>query len=338
MNQSTQHNLNSMPVLAVVTRLLRNGLSPLPVAPAHPAEQYPALDKNGQPKKDKSGALVPAFTGKNPSYLDADGKPQSINHNRFQNKQPTAHINLWFQNSRNGVGCLGGQNKRFIDFDSKHFESEAECDRVVLEWQSNNPQLEGARFEKTQSGGFRVWVEFSEPDTFTNFSLADGGPHVGEILGPGRFAVLAPTVGPSGRPYEIIQDGSFAAVKSPESIGLYPVKRAPAAAKAAKPKPRRVDPIPGTLPLELLAKDSTRAVLNGQASSDRSSDLTAAVKEWQGWENWCSKNSVNYSQSAEELTHRAGEALEIDSERVDRILQSIDLEKLSACLCLCRRR
>ncbi|MBD2232852.1 type IV secretory system conjugative DNA transfer family protein [Phormidium tenue] len=42
--------------------------------------------------------------------------------------------------------------------------------------------------------------------SFTNFSLNGvGGQHMGEALGQGRFTVLSPTVGPSGKAYVNVQ-------------------------------------------------------------------------------------------------------------------------------------
>ncbi|NJO94382.1 MAG: hypothetical protein HC820_08690 [Hydrococcus sp. RM1_1_31] len=58
--------------------------------------------------------------------------------------------------------------------------------------------------EKTHSGGYRIGVKVKNPIEFTNFCLEPGGNHVGECLGEGRFTVLAPTVGVSGKPYESI--------------------------------------------------------------------------------------------------------------------------------------
>ena len=75
------------PALRTTFDWLRSqGLPPLPVAPAQDPTRYPARDRGGNLKRDKDGALVPAFTGKNPSFLDQRGIPHLIRHTQHQNQ------------------------------------------------------------------------------------------------------------------------------------------------------------------------------------------------------------------------------------------------------------
>lgn len=321
--------------LNVAIQLQALGPSPLPVAPEQPADLYPAKDKNGNLRRDKTGALIPAFTGKNPSYLDSNGIPHLVHHTQYQKQQPTAaDLQLWFSNPANGVGCLGSEHIWFIDFDAKNFESEADCQaRVLEEWLNQYPQLEGAQVEQTQSGGFRIWIKFEQPLSFTNFCLEPGGKHVGEILGQGRFAVLAPTMGTSGT-YTVIQYGGFAVVPSAESIGLYPTKAAKA--KPA-PKPQTLAPrifnSSGTLALDRLATPAVQAILEGRSESDdRSTDIVKAAREVYGWAEWCNRNGLNYHPTPQALIERCSDSLGIDGDRLTRILDGIDLE---SCLPSC---
>ena len=55
----------------------------------------------------------------------------------------------------------------------------------------------------------------------------------------------------------------------------------------------------------------------------RSHSLTYALREFYGWENWAAQNRVPMSGDAEDLARQAGEALEIDGDRIERIIQSL---------------
>jgi hypothetical protein len=100
------------------------------------AEQYPAREKNGEIKRDKQGNPIPAFTGKNPSYLDRSGKPHLVNHRQYQSQLPSdRELREWFANPLNGVGTLGGWNNTiWLDLDLKQFASKEECDRAFWEY------------------------------------------------------------------------------------------------------------------------------------------------------------------------------------------------------------
>ena len=144
--------------------LLVQGLPPLPVAPAQDPMRYPARNRDGSLKRDRDGALVPAFTGKNPSFLDQRGIPHLIRHTQYQNRLPTqAELQTWFANPDNGIGTLGGwHNIVWVDVDMKQFESQQACDQRISDWLSQYPLLQQTFTERTHSGGWRLAVRVHE--------------------------------------------------------------------------------------------------------------------------------------------------------------------------------
>ena len=304
------------------------GLPPLPVAPAQDPTRYPARNRDGSLKRDRDGALVPAFTGKNPSFLDQHGIPHLIRHTQYQNRLPTqAELQTWFANSANGIGTLGGwHNIVWIDVDMKQFESQQACDQRVSDWLSQYPLLQQTFTERTHSSGWRLAVRVHEK-TFTNFSLDGvGGQHMGEALGQGRFTVLSPTVGPSGNAYVNVQRLPPIWVERLDAIGLYPVSGRIEQSPSRQSRPRiQAHPAqPGVLRLEDLATAKAQAVLHGDSPLEsRSHSLTFALREFYGWENWAAQNRVPISGNAEDLARAAGAALGFDAERVERIMESV---------------
>ncbi|MBF2034276.1 MAG: bifunctional DNA primase/polymerase [Leptolyngbyaceae cyanobacterium T60_A2020_046] len=304
------------------------GLPPLPVAPAQDPTRYPARDRDGSLKRDKDGTLVPAFTGKNPSFLDQSGIPHLIRHTQYQNRMPTqAELQTWFSHPANGIGTLGGwHNIVWVDVDVKQFELKEACDQRIADWLSQYPLLQQTFTERTHSGGWRLAVRVHEK-SFTNFSLDGvGGQHMGEALGQGRFTVLAPTVGPSGNAYVNVQRVPPVWVERLDAIGLYPVsgRREQGRTRQSRPLIQPQPAQPGVLRLEDLATAKAQAVLHGDSPLEsRSHSLTFALREFYGWENWAAQNRVPMSGNAEELARAAGAALGIDAERVERIMDSI---------------
>jgi len=157
--------------------------------------------------------------------VDSRGIPHLIRHTQYQNRMPTqTELQTWFAHPDNGIGTLGGWHDIvWIDVDVKQFESQQACDQRIADWLSQYPLLQQTFTERTHSGGWRLAVRVHEK-TFTNFSLDGvGGQHMGEALGQGRFTVLAPTIGPSGKAYVNVQRMSPAWVERLDVIGLYPV-------------------------------------------------------------------------------------------------------------------
>lgn len=308
--------------------LVDNGFPSLPVAPAQDPEKYPAKNKDGSVKRDGAGNPVPLFTGKNPSFLDKAGIPRIVNHQTYQAKLPTQKdIDRWFANPQNGIGTLGGWNNVYwIDVDRKNFDSQEECDRAFFGILDSHEGLRDGYWEQTHSGGYRLAVKLASKPGFTNFALEAGGKHIGEVLGEGRFTVLAPTVGPSGKAYTNHSRNFPAEIASLEAIGIYPHGRTNNVVnKVQKPEPRIREALPGSIPLDLLATDDARQVLNGNdIKGDRSASLTMAIREFIGWENWTHDNDISVRGTAEELAFHAGSQLGMDEARVERILSRID--------------
>jgi hypothetical protein len=173
---------------------------------------------------------------KAPCYFDGR-RVIPISWKPWQNSQPIEEIcKAWFQNSKTGIGTLGGWNGKhwlgWIDFDQKDFASSQECDRSIAEWLDKYPLMKDAPMFRTPSGGYRFLVAFNqEPENFkanSGFSLkADGSHHVGELLSKnGGHTLLPPTVGVSGEAYQWVQWSEYPpAVNQPEDVGLYPVQK-----------------------------------------------------------------------------------------------------------------
>ena len=303
---------------------------PLPVAPAQDPHKYPKTNKKGEIEWSKEKDVpVPRFTGKNPSYLDKNGIPHTVNHHHYQNEHPTQKdLDLWFANDLNGIGTLGGWNNTvWLDFDVKQFESSAKCEKAAVECVGQIRTLTNQMpfLEQTHSGGWRVGVRVKQKPNFTNFALTPGGHHVGEALGKGRFTVLAPTIGPSGNPYTSINRVPLPEIESLEQIGIYPKS-------LAVEKKRVRESLPLTLPLgngvrlEDLGNEPSRQVLRGDdIKGDRSDSLTGAIKEWFGWDNWWDRNNIHPVGTPENLAYQSALGLGIDSDRVGRILKTIDI-------------
>ncbi|UBF26421.1 bifunctional DNA primase/polymerase [Kovacikia minuta CCNUW1] len=319
--------------------LLSNGFIVLPVAPKQDPFKYPKNKKNrttGEWEIDyeKDGVTPkPKFNGKNPSYLDVNGEPHLINHENYQEVQPTpSELETWFANPLNGVGTLCGRKKtRWADLDVKNFKSQADCDRAVEEWLDKYPQLRETFYERTHSGGYRFVVRCKNDPKFTNFTLEPGGTHVGEALGKGRFTVLAPTVGNSGNPYVNINRAFPVEVESLESIGIFPSKKdkSDIARVDRTSLELIVDNVNG-LPLEKLGHNTSKAVLDGEdIKDDRSDSLATALNEWYGWENFCISNGLPIKGSADDLGYIAGEKLGLDEDRIKEIFKTVEYETCS---------
>ncbi|HAJ59195.1 MAG TPA: hypothetical protein DCP31_07975, partial [Cyanobacteria bacterium UBA8543] len=321
--------------------LIKNNFPPLPVAPAQSAREYP---KVVTPASNSANGLhcpltkdlqpIPLYTGKNPSYLDADGHPHLVVHSDYQKRMPTPHeLESWFEHPDTGVGTLGGWNNViWLDFDQKRFDSNC-CDDAVLTIVTAIRDSTGSEpfLERTHSGGWRIGVTVKQKPNFTNFTIAPGGQHVGEALGAGRFTVLAPTIGPSGNSYESVHRALvLPQVENLESIGILracgrsqtsqtTVAKTPLAVEAALRSS-----CAGSIDLADLICPKSRSILHGaDPYSDRSHSLSVAVNELFGWHNWASSNSLSVRGLPTDLAYQAGERLGIDSDRIGRIITSV---------------
>jgi hypothetical protein len=333
-------------VWATVQWLTIHQLAALPIAPAQDPYRYPRMVA-AKPERGifshvdcqwQDGKLCPKplFTGKNPSYLDSQGIPHLIYHHRYQKTLPSERdLRQWFANPNNGVGSLGGhQQIAWIDFDAKCFESPQACDRAVAHWLDQHPPLQKTFTERTHSGGWRFAVKLQTPPTFTNFALEPGGAHVGEVLGTGRFTVLAPTVGPSGNAYASIRRTEPIEVESLAAIGLFSYS-----ARQVEQRPTNYQPKPILVPLQTssgqgaihladLVTTKVQGILSGQDPyQDESMSLVVAARELYGNENWAFAHGIPLiGDRAEALIHRVGDAFGYDEDKLQRCLASVNPE------------
>jgi hypothetical protein len=322
-------------ILEVIEWLGNHNYPALPVAPAqdprechkvvktknlnHKTGDYCPLDDNLQP--------IPLYTGKNPSYLDSKGKPHLINHRQYQKRLPNEQeLKVWFANPNNGIGTLGGWNNTiWLDFDTKHFDSDLAYEAALVAILENHPQLRQTWLERTQSNGWRIGVRVLKTPDFTNFALAPAGKHIGEALGAGRFTVLAPTIGPSGNPYRSINRALPVEVESLLAIGIYPSSSPKKPPELSEQLNQIREAIPSSIGLDMLCSDFSCTVLRGEdPCRDRSASLATALADWYGWENYCHKYGINYSGNAESLAHQAGVLLGLDADRINRIVKTVD--------------
>lgn len=348
-----------------VIKLLHSlGLSPLPVAPRQDPFKYPKKDSKGNIQFQKDGITpVPLFTGKNPSYLETNGIPRLVNHTKYQKIQPTeADLQLWFANPLTGIGTLGNDSVVWIDIDSNKFATQKECDQAYEELLANNPSLNAAWLERTQSGGYRLGINLTTKKDFTNFKLSANGGHVGEALGEGRFTVLAPTVGASGQSYQNInRPRVLPNIQSLESIGVFAVKdttnqgslnfgntgvadifkgrqtsnlkiQEVEAITLEKNQNTELNTEPNKPEKSVFLIDcvtpQTKMILEGITDlKDKSDALNKAFKDLYGWVNWLNSNNIGYyAKTPIDIAYAAGQAFNLDNDRVDRIIKSINIE------------
>ncbi|WP_225887054.1 bifunctional DNA primase/polymerase [Nodosilinea nodulosa] len=331
-------------VWATVQWLAARHLPALPVAPAQDPYRYPRIVA-AKPQRGiydhvechwQDGQLRPnpLFTGKNPSYLDGHGIPHLVFHHHFQNRLPTQQeLRQWFVHPQTGVGSLGGhQGLAWIDFDTKGFESPDACDQAIVQWLDQHPRLKDTFTERTHSGGWRFAVKLQTSPGFTNFALTPGGEHVGEVLGAGRFTVLAPTIGPSGNPYLSFQRVEPVEIENLSEIGLFSSSSRQVEQRPIDYQPRL--PLPplrtvtgqGAIHLADLVTARVRDLLDGQdLYQDESMSLVAAARELYGSENWAFANGVPLvGDRAEALIHRVGDAFGYDDDKLRRCLALVN--------------
>ena len=269
---------NNLTLSNAIAWLKLQGLPILPVAPIQDASKFPLI-QHGEIVYNGSWPK-PAFTGKNPSYLNIHGFPHLLPHRKYQYQLPEQHeIDRWFSNPNNGVMTMGGWgNIYWIDIDVKCYSSQQSCDRSVQSWLQRFPRLRNTFTEKTQSGGWRFAVQCKLAPEFTNFRFDSSPDHRGEILGKGRLTVLAPTIGPSGNPYVSIRQCKPIAVNSLADVGIKPIQKPRVARVILHSGIPHVEGIPR---LEQLVSAQVQRILNGENPyGDRSCrDRTAWLDE-----------------------------------------------------------
>lgn len=327
MNIVTKNGAIDVTVAEMVCWLVAKGLPPLPVAPAQDVNKYHRKNKDGSPKLGKDGKLIPLYTGKNPSYLDKNGKPCPISHKIYQDRMPTQEeLDLWFENPQNSVGGLGREGFRYLDIDRKNFESQEACDQYFGQLLERKPELLDGVIAQTQSGGYRIVFKCNGEPDFTNFCDKPGGKHLGELLPPGRFAVLL-GIGPDGGSYTLLSP-------LPDELPIvdvdfiYPYSGAKSSKNKPSVQPSLLDkPVftpssqAGAVDLaDCLCPDSQTILAGNDIKGDRSDSLTTLINELYGWENWLSHNGVAYSGKTKDLALKAGLMMGLDEDRIGRIL------------------
>jgi hypothetical protein len=122
--------------------------------------------------------------------------------------------------------------------------------------------------------------------------------------------------------YESLNRVELPVVETLESIGIYPVAK-PKSQKTSAPA---ISCTPGTIDLALLVSETSRSILAGaNPKDDRSHSLTTLLNELYGWWHWTQDNRICVSGVPEELAHQAGQRLGIDSDRIGRIIKSVNI-------------
>jgi hypothetical protein len=311
------------------------GWSSFPVVPAQSADKYPKkkLEQGiWQIVLDKEGNKVPKFNGKNPSFFDKRGIPQTISLSDHKGKPPSKELeDTWFQDSRTGIGAYCSDKEIGIDFDVKNFGTKEECTRRINTWLDEHPQLKSTWIEQTHSRGWRVIVKVKTKPTFTNFSLDGiGGKHHGEALGKDKFTVLAPSIGVSGNPYICINFAKPVEVESLESIGINPITKVATKKQSndgtASTADFNFEQVNHSDEVSILHLISARVQALTQNSSpvDSSFDFTSIVREFSGWYEWLRKRSIGVNEDIKKLLFDIGTNIGLDSRRIEKIISSIN--------------
>ena len=288
----------------------------LPVLPVAPWQDYPRCKKDDRP----------VFTGKNPSFLDKDGRPHLIPHRYYQSRLPgRCEVDRWFANPANGVMTMGGWgNIYWIDVDVKRYGSKQVCDRAVEHWLKRYPMLNETFIERTHSGGWRFAVKCSTEPGFTNFRFRHGPKHVGELLGFGRLTVLAPTIGPSGNFYESIQRVEPILIESFEAIGIHSVRKCSTVNHLVRGDRGGLNGAPH---LVQVVCGNVLRILNGvDVYGDRSLCLFVAALELYGWVNWAQSMGVAVAGNPDSLLLETAISLGVEGDRLQRILKGQPIE------------
>jgi hypothetical protein len=294
------------------------GLSALPVIP-----QQPHI-------ANADGKLI--FTGKNPSYFDASGKPHLVQHKQYVDRQPTEdELILWFSNPlTTGIGALGTESIVFIDIDLKNFTSETECDRVVDEWLARHTNLQSGWREKTRSGGYHFVVRLSDSPSFTNFKFTHYKKHCGEVIGKGRFAVLSPTPN-----YELHTSHNVTDIPSLASIDIISTKAEPKKDTSKKHSTTNSNVTLQTIKREgevvsiydVMCQSVKEQLTSSVIPLDRSEALTKVIKELYGWQNYLFTEGKSLKEPIDTIIDNYANFIDIESDKLRRIYSSIDLSR-----------
>jgi len=278
----------------------------LPVAPEFSAEEYPS----------KTNPNDPEFTGKVFGYMTKGGKPILIKHQQYISRNPTPTEQArWFAYTLNKGVLLRGKFI-IIDLDRKNFKSQEACDRVLAIIISAIPNC---IVEKTINGGYHIPAICESLPDFKNFKI-EGTGHIGEIIKEGNpgCCVTSPSVG-----YEIIKTGSIPTISSVADLGILSFKKIsiePAIVPTVQKADSKLEMFEGIPSLaNLMSKNSKTP------TDDRSASLVIFAKECNGWFNFCTAHGLGFVGSVESLIEQFAIELEVDLDRLARILNGVDL-------------
>ena len=352
------------------------GVIVLPVITAIlPADRWPKRNrKTGQTELDKHGKPKPLYGGKLPSRWDANGTPRMIQWKKIiegNGKPPTREEVLkWFDPVTKGpAGELGSP----IGFCICTSNTTVVVDLDQPDYNDKLLQLlgDGALVERSASGGLHAVVTpadamkswLKDKGVHKNWTFTDGDSvKVGEVLGSGSIAVMAPSRRSATEAYSVLQGEQPLEIDSLAQISVYPTADASpqwkAAQKLSPTKKGRTSKTgdsggfiknpPASVVPELRAclGKQARALLDGDltaytkegATFDRSGTFTGFAKEAFGVENLLLSEGKQFIGSADELIGLAVDCLSsLDSEyadaiadKLDRYLASIDRDSCDA--------
>lgn len=310
------------------------GLSVIPIMKAQDANKYPQGDKQGKPLVNKdTGEILPKWNGKTPGYFDTTGEPQPLSWKNFINQKPDDKLIFkWFKSGDLNLGCLGNNYFNWLDLDAKNYTSISECEKAFYSWYEKLPYK--CNYGRTPNGGFRVLIKFEEYTTGYKFSFSPDTKPVGELIGRGHYAVIYPSVGTNGKPYTIENNLPILEAKNPQAINLFLVgHNTDEEDKEESERENNAGSKDAVDILQLISK-ANKEIYNGSRNSgDRSADITALIRDAYGWSNWLNANGFDYSNDLTELVNECGANLGIDSDRIERILDSV--QDKESCLPSC---
>ena len=331
--------------------------------------------KTGQPVIDsKTGEPKSRYPGKAPSYWDPKtGEPVLLQRGAIQNgtrKPPSREEVLKTLREPVTVGTAGryGSPIGFCVMCTEHLVIVDLDDTTGNQELLHRASAGGHYIETTPSGGLHLVVEPTDAMTswakptgggfFTNWSLTEDGPHVGEVLATGKICLMAPTQRGDGHHYAVPAFSGKDIQTVPDitsALGIYPTASAAKRNKAkpaqptteakapAKPAKKTTKKSAWTYPtttphIRKLVGRLAGQMLDGDLSAygdpaeDRSGVLTAFAKEVYGTENWLNAESLAFEGTADALIEQVVDSLGALDETADepiatkapRVLDTID--------------
>lgn len=345
------------------------GVIVLPVISAIlPAERWPRKShKTGAVQRDENGNTKPLFGGKLPSRWDANGNPRMLQWRKILNgdrKPPTREEVLRaFEPVSKGAAAELGSPIGFCICGSTTTVV-VDLDKPELNEKLLSLVGKDARVELSGSGGLHVivspadgmesWQKETGVHKLWTFTEGDSSK-VGEVLGPGSIAVMAPTRRSETEAYSVLQGVEPLQVEALAAISVYPTASKTKSELPVSSSPTNKGERTGFLSsvigsvvpaLKACLGKKARGLLEGDLTSytqdgekfDRSGTFTGFAKEAFGVENVLRQAGKPFTGSADELIELAVDCLStLDTEhdepiadKLDRYLASIDREGCDA--------